>query len=262
MSMVHIRHLSFGYPGKPLLFDNFSLEIEKGESWVIIGPSGCGKSTLLSLMAGLKRPRQGSIEVEGKQLQRPRPESGLVFQDHGLLPWATIRANVSLGLRIRRFYGSDGRHTPAKWQNGNEKPQAETMDLWLQRLGLAGKEHCYPAQLSRGQRQRAAIARTLLMEPDLLLMDEPFSALDPPIREELQELMAGLGRTQAITRITVTHDIPEAVILGEKILVTTLKVNRAPTILANPLAKDEKPRNHYGFNKMCQRVRQAMGEST
>ncbi|TWI76889.1 NitT/TauT family transport system ATP-binding protein [Desulfobotulus alkaliphilus] len=258
MSMIRIHQLFFGYSGKPLLFENFSLTIPRGESWTLIGPSGCGKSTLLSLMAGLQKPRRGSIEIEGRPLQRPRPESGLVFQDHGLLPWATVADNVALGLNIRRYYGADGRHAPRGWEHDGEK-QKKTVSRWIQRLGLEGKEALYPAQLSRGQRQRAAIARTMVMKPDLLLMDEPFSALDPPIREELQGLMIRLGRRESITRITVTHDIAEAVILGEKILVARAGTNHKPQILKNPVALEKDPRTHKDFNAMCKGVRQAMG---
>ncbi|MDY0162623.1 ABC transporter ATP-binding protein [Desulfobotulus sp.] len=261
MSMVCIQNLCFGYPGKPPLFEHFSLDIPRGESWVLIGPSGCGKSTLLSLVAGLKKPSEGFIAIEGRRLTRPRPESGLVFQDHGLLPWATVAANVALGLKIRSYYGADGRHAPLQWQ-ADPQAQAHTLSLWMQRLGLEGKEPLYPAQLSRGQRQRAAIARTLVMNPDLLLMDEPFSALDPPIREELQGLMADLGREEAITRITVTHDIAEAVILGEKILLAHTGTNQKPKILENPLALEKAPRKHPHFNPMCDQVRQAMGDAS
>lgn len=259
MSMIRIQGLSFGYPGKPALFENFSVDIPKGESWALIGPSGCGKSTLLALVAGLKQPLKGDIHIEGQKLTRPRPESGLVFQDHGLLPWATVEDNVALGLKIRNFYGADGRHTPTSWRM-DTKGYAMTIRRWMQHLGLDGKETLYPAQLSRGQRQRAAIARTLIMEPDLLLMDEPFSALDPPIREELQSLMARLGKDQCLTRITVTHDIAEAVILGEKILLARSTTNRIPQILDNPLALEAEPRNHPDFSAICAQIRECMGE--
>lgn len=259
MSMVSIRDLSFAYAGKQPIFDNFSLDIHQGENWIFIGPSGCGKSTLLALIAGLARPKKGEIQVAGETLRRPRPETGLVFQDHGLLPWATAENNAALGLRIRDYYGSDGKHTPAEWgQKDPENPRK--VRQWLKRLGLEGKEDLYPAQLSRGQRQRAATARTLVMQPDLLLMDEPFSALDPPVREELRRLIIKLGKRTGITRIFVTHDIPEAAILGEKILLVSSGINRKARILQNNLAFEKEPEKHPAFEKICKKIRQSMGD--
>ena len=174
--MIHINSIDFGYPNLPLLFEEFSLEISPGETWAILGPSGCGKTTLLYLLAGLRFPIKGSIEIDGERLTRPRPHSGLILQDHGLLPWSTVRENVELGLRLRKFYGEDGTHAPINFQPKNG------VDYWLERLGIGNIADKYPSQLSGGQRQRTAIARTLVLEPDLLLMDEPFSSLDAVTR--------------------------------------------------------------------------------
>ena len=216
--MIEVDQLSFSYGEDNALFSGFDLKIATGEAWTIIGPSGCGKTTFLSLLAGMLRPSTGTIRIGGKLLERARPRTGMVLQDHGLLPWATVRENTELGLKIRSFYGPDGVHSPEDMEQ-DAKKLTEKVDYWLNWLGIAQLQQKYPAELSRGQRQRTAIARTLVLEPDLLLMDEPFSALDAPIREELQKVMNSFHAESGLTSITVTHDIEEAVVLGEKILV-------------------------------------------
>jgi ABC-type nitrate/sulfonate/bicarbonate transport system ATPase subunit len=232
MAMIEVEGLSFGYGGNPPLFADFSLGINNGEAWTVIGPSGCGKSTLLLLIAGLTRPLAGEIRINGEKIVRARPATGLVLQDHGLLPWATVRENASLGLAIRKFYGPDGKHSPAG-QPLDVAGGEERVSYWLEWLGIAELQDMFPAQLSRGQRQRAAIARTLVLEPDLLLMDEPFSALDAPSRTELQKVMNSFHRESGLTSVIVTHDIEEAVQLGGKILVLGNGCNRIPVIIDN-----------------------------
>ena len=168
MTMVEVKHLSFEYKGYPPLFEDLTLRIEKGEAWTIIGPSGCGKTTLLYLMAGLKQPTSGNITIANTPVSRPRPKTGLVLQDHGLLPWATVRENAFLGLKIREFYGPDGRHAPSDLKMDKQDSE-NRVDYWLKWLGIKELENKFPSQLSRGQRQRTAIARTLVLEPDLML---------------------------------------------------------------------------------------------
>ena len=176
--MIRLEALSFAYPGGGEIFSGFNWEVERGHSWAVLGPSGCGKTTLLYLLAGLNLPGQGAVVVDGEKLPRPRPQTGLVLQDYGLLPWATVADNISLGLRIRQFYGPDGRHAP------RQSAESSGLEGWLMRLGLAGLENKYPGSLSGGQRQRVAIARTLILQPDLLLMDEPFPRwMHPPARD-------------------------------------------------------------------------------
>ena len=128
--MIQLQSVTFAYSHASPLFENFSLSISRGETWALLGPSGCGKTTLLSLLAGLHQPTSGQISVDGELLTRPRPRSGLILQDYGLLPWSTVRENVELGLRVRKFYGEDGRHTPIDFQPGNDVP------YWLERLGI------------------------------------------------------------------------------------------------------------------------------
>ena len=183
--MITVSNLTFSYPSGEAIFEGFSWQVAHGEAWAVIGASGCGKSTLLMLIAGLQQPTGGSVQVNGQALDRPRPRTGLILQDYGLLPWATVRENAALGIRIRRFYGPDGKHTP---KDENLSALNTRVDYWLDRLKIASVANQYPNQISGGQRQRVAIARTLALQPDLLLMDEPFGALDAMTRENLQAL--------------------------------------------------------------------------
>ena len=257
--MIEVDQLSFSYGEDNALFSGFDLKIATGEAWTIIGPSGCGKTTFLSLLAGMLRPSTGTIRIGGKLLERARPRTGMVLQDHGLLPWATVRENTELGLKIRSFYGPDGVHSPEDMEQ-DAKKLTEKVDYWLNWLGIAQLQQKYPAELSRGQRQRTAIARTLVLEPDLLLMDEPFSALDVPIREELQKVMNSFHAESGLTSITVTHDIEEAVVLGEKILVLSNTVNRVPQVLESHLTGQTDKRSVPEFIAHCTKLRQTISQ--
>lgn len=255
--MISIENLRFAHGDGGYIFDNFSLDIERGEAWTVIGPSGCGKTTLLFLVAGLKLPLGGKLMIAGEEIVRPRPSTGLVLQDHGLLPWATIYENTRLGHKIRHFYGADGKHAPLNVEFDREKEE-ERIQHWLNWLGIENQQKMYPAQLSRGQRQRAAIARTLVLEPDLLLMDEPFSALDAPIRDELQKVMNRFHRESGLTSLTVTHDIEEAVVLGEKILVLSDSCNTVPKVVENPLHGAMDQRNSSEFREKCSELHELL----
>lgn len=257
--MIKITDLNFTYGDATQIFKQFTLEIKTGEAWSIIGPSGCGKTTLLYLIAGLQRPASGQIRIAGNLLKAPRPSTGLVLQDHGLLPWATVHENTVLGFKIRHLYGPDGKHCPTHVTRDSVR-EKELTHHWLSWLGIDHLADKYPGQLSRGQRQRTAIARTLVLEPDLLLMDEPFSALDAPIRRELQKVMNQFHRETGLTSITVTHDIEEAVILGSKILVLGSGANHTPMVLNNILAGKTDITREPGFMDICRQLRQALGE--
>jgi ABC-type nitrate/sulfonate/bicarbonate transport system ATPase subunit len=255
--MIEIQNLKFGYGQGAFLFDDFTFTIRRGEAWTVIGPSGCGKTTLLYLIAGLNKPGGGGIRIAGEKIIRARPSTGLVLQDHGLLPWATILENTRLGLKVRKFYGPDGKHSPIDAKLDVTKDESR-VEYWLNWLGIAQLKDKYPSQLSRGQRQRAAIARTLVLEPDFLLMDEPFSALDAPIREELQKVMNSFHQESGLTSLTVTHDIEEAVVLGEKILVLGNSCNRTPKVIENHLSGELDKRTDPEFIERCAELRQLL----
>lgn len=254
--MIEVGNISFSYSRTgEVVFNNFSWKVDRADSWTIVGPSGCGKTTLLYLIGGLLKPSKGSIFIDGLPVDRPRPQSGLILQDYGLLPWQTVRQNCELGLMIRKLYGADGVHAPKieSIPHGNEN--------WLKRLGLEDLREKYPSQLSGGQRQRTAIARTLTLSPDLLLMDEPFSSLDVQTRENLQTLTHDLTDEYGITLILVTHSIEESVFLGKKIMVLKSQSGHDVKIYINPEAGTEGYRNSYEFTRICQSIRQDLGAS-
>ncbi len=250
--MIDLQSVTFAYPHTASLFRDFSLSIAGGETWAILGPSGCGKTTLLYLLAGLRRPSSGQVCIEGEPLRRPRPRSGLILQDFGLLPWSTVRENVELGLRVRKFYGEDGKHTPFDFQPGNNVP------YWLHRLGIDEVADKFPSQISGGQRQRTAIARTLALQPDLLLMDEPFSSLDALTRGDLQNLTSSLCAEQNLTLVIVTHAIEEAAALGKKVLLLGAAPNQTARIFENSGAGQNGYRSSPGYQELCEVLWKAM----
>jgi NitT/TauT family transport system ATP-binding protein len=236
----------------PAVFQDYSWDVQHGEAWSVLGPSGCGKTTLLYLLAGLRFPNAGRILIDDQPLTRPRPHTGLILQDYGLLPWATVRQNAELGLNVRAFYGPDGTHAPADFE------AQEDAAPWLERLGLTAIQDKYPAQISGGQRQRTAIARTLTLKPDLLLMDEPFSSLDAPTRQGLQNLVRDIWSEQHLTMIIVTHAIEEAAVLGSKILLLKNPPNQEAFIFDNPGAADPSFSETAQYLKLCRELRQSM----
>ena len=248
-----VRGVNYRFPDGPLIFEDFSWQIRRGEAWSVLGPSGCGKTTLLYLLAGLLEPDRGEVLVEGRALSRPRPRTGLIIQEYGLLPWATVRENARLGLDIRGFYGPDGTHAPREILSTRE------VDPWLGRLEILAQAEKYPAQLSGGQRQRTAIARTLVLQPDTLLMDEPFSSLDAPTREALQRLSLELQRERELTTVLVTHNIEEAAVMGEKILLLGQPPNRRAVVVENPGGARPGFRGTETYYRICDRLRSALG---
>jgi len=257
--MIAVENIGFAYGRHETVFDDFSFSVARGEILAVIGPSGGGKTTLLYLLAGLRLPRSGRVSINGQRLDRPRPGNGLVLQDHGLLPWSTVRDNVALGLKIRRFYGPDGRHSPNDF-TVDPALADQKIAYWLSRLDIADLADKYPAQLSRGQRQRTAIARTMTLDPDVLLMDEPFSALDAPTSESLQDLVATLARESDLTTVIVTHHIAEAVRMGQRILVVRKGVNRQSHIVTNDGCDDVSRQNPAAFNRQCKAIRALLGK--
>lgn len=222
-----------------------TLHICPGESWVFIGPSGCGKSSLLFLLTGLRQPSTGMISVAGEAIKSPRPQTALILQDYGLFPWKTVWDNAVLGLKLRGM---------------TTREQTAVITPILENLGLIEHRRHYPAQLSGGQRQRVAVARALALDPDLLLMDEPFSSLDALTRENLQETIIDIRSQNRMTLVTVTHSIEEAVFLGQKIAVFSPLPGRIVAIVDNPDAGDKTYRDRPDFYRKCTELRHLLEE--
>jgi ABC-type nitrate/sulfonate/bicarbonate transport system ATPase subunit len=250
--MIELRSITYAYQQGTPIFQDYNWHAGRGEAWAVLGPSGCGKTTLLYLLAGLRLPTFGQVLIDGQPLTRPRPHTGLILQDYGLLPWATVRENAVLGLRVRGFYGPDGKHAPQDFQRNLD------VEPWLQRLGLEAVAEQYPGQISGGQRQRTAIARTLALKPDLLLMDEPFSSLDAPTRESLQSLTLELQAEQNLTMVIVTHAIEEAAVMGRKILLLAAPPNQNAHVIENPAAAQPGFRETTAYLALCRELRQLM----
>lgn len=256
--MIDISHLTFAYADQPPTFQDFTWHVSYGEAWAVIGPSGCGKSTLLYLIAGLRQPSEGRLLVDGQPVPRPRASTGLILQDYGLLPWATVWENVAVVMRLGRFY----RRKAGAGDGPRPYPQPDItpgqVESWLKRLGIAELRDKYPSQISGGQRQRTAIARSLLQQPNLLLMDEPFSSLDALTREDLQRLTVELRRETGVTTVAVTHNIEEAVYLGQRILVLGHPPPAQAHVIENPDAGDPDYRGRPAYWQKCTQLREAL----
>ena len=200
--MLQISHLSADYGGKPALAD-ISLSLDSGELLVVLGPSGCGKTTLLNLIAGFVPYQHGSIILDGKRVDGPGADRGVVFQNEGLLPWRNVQDNVALGLQLAGISKSERRETAAQM---------------LKKVGLEGAEKRFIWQLSGGQRQRVGIARALAANPQLLLLDEPFGALDAFTREQMQTLLLTLWHETGKKVLLITHDIEEAIFMATELV--------------------------------------------
>uniref|UniRef100_UPI0021D983CD ABC transporter ATP-binding protein n=1 Tax=Pseudomonas sp. RIT-PI-AD TaxID=3035294 RepID=UPI0021D983CD len=226
-----IRHLNKQYlvENRPLtVLENIDLSIRPGEFISVVGSSGCGKSTLLRLIIGLEDDYQGDILVDGKRIVGTSLERGIVFQEHRLFPWLTVEQNIATSLLNADL--------PAR-----EKREAVRAHIAM--VGLQGFENAYPAQLSGGMSQRVAIARALVSRPEILLLDEPFGALDALTRSHLQRELQNILRQEGITAIMVTHDVEEAVFLGDRIVVMEPRPGRIKRIVKVPLAR---PRERTG----------------
>jgi nitrate/nitrite transport system ATP-binding protein len=223
-----------------------NLTVAKGEFVTLIGHSGCGKSTLLNLIAGLTTPTQGSLLCANREISGPSPERAVVFQNHSLLPWLTCFENVYLG--VERVFGTSGRTTGAPSEN-KAQLKART-DAVLALVGLTAAAQKRPGEISGGMKQRVGIARALAMEPKVLLMDEPFGALDALTRAKLQdELLEIVARTHS-TVVMVTHDVDEAVLLSDRIVMMT---NGPAATIGDILTVDlPRPRNRVALAESTQ----------
>ena len=231
---IEIKNLTVNYTENRKQFNalhDVSFGVGKGEFVSVIGASGCGKSTLLSVLEGLYAPAGGSVQIDGKELHGTGRERGVVFQHYSLFPWFTTKKNIEFGIKQSRH-------------DIKRSERSEIADEFLNKVGLAGFGNKYPSQLSGGMQQRAAIARALAMNTEILLMDEPFSANDAKNRIILQELLLKLwegdGREERKTVVFVTHDIDEAILLSDKIVVLTAHPGTVHEVVNVPF---ERPRN-------------------
>lgn len=240
--MIEIKDLHISY-GKEVALDNVNLHIGKNTTCAIIGPSGCGKTTLLYTIASLKKPDKGTIYINGQELNNVRKNTGVILQNYGLLPWKTVWNNVSFALLTRNVSRNDA------------ISRAEKI---LKDLGIYEYKDKYPSELSGGQKQRVAIARTLALEPDLLLMDEPSSALDAITKEHIQNIILNIYKQKPTTLVIVTHNIEEAAFLGQKIVIMG-KANIIH-IMDNPYFGEDKLRENIDFYRFCLEVRKWIRE--
>lgn len=231
---------------------DISLDIEAGDFWTILGPSGCGKSTMLRLVSDLVPPASGTVQILGKTTEAARlaREFAFVFQDATLLPWRSALKNVELPLEIGRKRGID-------IPTGDRSPR-ELLEL----VGLKGREEALPHELSGGMRQRVAIARALVCQPKLLLMDEPFGALDEMTRDHLNLQLLDIWKETGITILFVTHSIPEAIFLGQKLLMLKANPGRVKDVVEIdlPLPRKVALREAPEFNAYCGQLRKLLEE--
>lgn len=233
--------------GKDLeVLDGVDLDVIEGGLTCIVGPSGCGKTTLLRLMAGLLAPTSGEVLFEGAPVGGPGPERGMVFQEYALFPWRTVARNVSFGLEIAGVPRHDARRRA---------------DEYLRVVGMTGNDDLYPRELSGGMKQRVAIARTLAVEPAVLLMDEPFASLDAQTRNAMQAFLVGLWEATGKTVVFVTHSVDEAVYLGSEIVGLSGRPARVVRSFANP---QPYPRNRTDgeFIRLRSRILAYLAEET
>ncbi|MDZ4168472.1 MAG: ABC transporter ATP-binding protein [Coriobacteriia bacterium] len=220
--------------------ESLSVSVEAGEPVSVIGPSGCGKSTMLLVAAGLLQPTGGGVSVAGSPLKAVRRETALILQEYGLLPWKTALENAALGLQLR---------------GGRRADVVRAATEALERVGLAEFARAYPAELSGGMRQRLALARAVALDADLLLMDEPLSALDALTREDLQDVLLDLWLRRGHAQVLVTHSIEEAVYLGRRVLVMSPRPGRVAAVVDNPEMGEVGYRSTTLFHERCVALR-------
>jgi NitT/TauT family transport system ATP-binding protein len=226
MSKLSIRKVRLAFPRRgqaPLIaLDDIDIAVPDKQFAVIVGPSGCGKSSLLYLVAGLTEPSGGELLLDGRRIDGSGRDRGMVFQSYTLFPWLTVRGNVAFGLRLRGVAAVEVR---------------ATVDRYLREVGLNGFEDAYPKQLSGGMMQRVALARAMANDPEILLMDEPFGALDSQTRLVMQQLLLRVWEHEYKTVLFVTHDIDEAIFLGDRVFVMTARPGRIKEEIAVDLPR-------------------------
>ena len=237
--MLEIKNLSVAYEGLAVL-KNVSLQVADGEICTIVGPSGCGKSTLLKAVATLINDYSGDILFNDEPVSAKKHTIGYIPQNYGLLPWKTVEQNIVLALKIKDLPLFNG--------------VTSVVDEVLNRVGLLEHKKKFPGALSGGQQQRIAIARAFVLQPDMLLMDEPFSALDSMTKEEMQQFFRDIWKGRTGSTLFITHDIEEAVFLGEKVVV--MLPEQPIQILESPSTD----RDDEAFVRLCSQIRKMMRE--
>jgi len=240
--MIVTNELCVNY-GSEAALKNINISIPEHSTCAVIGPSGCGKTTLLYALAGLIKPTSGRVLVNGLIVDGIRKQTGVILQNHGLLPWKRVWQNVALGMKVRGY--------------GKEEINQRVNDI-LQELDMTAHKDKFPAQLSGGQKQRVAIARTLVTQPDLMLLDEASSALDEITREHIQDLLLDIYKKRNITLVFITHSIEEAVFLGQRILI--MGEGQIKHEVMNPWFGDENLRLKPEFYSMCTEIRKRLKE--
>ncbi|WP_246168339.1 ABC transporter ATP-binding protein [Paenibacillus antarcticus] len=205
-----------GRSGNTIALQNTDLSIQENEFVCVVGPSGCGKTTLLNIIGGLEEATSGSVQLDGVEVKGPGRERGVVFQQYALFPWKTVLENIEFGLKLRRI---------------SKKERKERAEHYLELVGLKDFAHAYPKELSGGMKQRVAIARAYAVEPEVLLMDEPFGALDAQTRAQLQEELLKTWMKEKKTCFFITHDVEEAVILAQRVVIMSARPGRITEII-------------------------------
>lgn len=244
--MISIENLSVNYKSDSDVYTAISginLTIPEGGTLAVIGPSGCGKSTLLKAIAGLIPEYEGTIKINGDEVNPKKQTIGFMPQNYGLLPWRTVIDNIRLGMKIKR---------------APELLDRKVLKKLMRQLGIEGLGHRYPAELSGGQQQRVALARVFALQPDVLLMDEPFSALDAITREEMQDVFLKLWQKNNVSTIFVTHYVEEALYLGQRIAILSASSGNINRIVDNPLFGGKDIRQNPEFFEMSLKLKNSI----
>lgn len=244
---ISFQNVALEFPGEhgPVkVVDNVSYEIGNGEFVSVIGPSGCGKTTMMNMVAGFLKPTSGNVLIDGKPVNGPGPDRGVIFQEYGVFPWLTVRENIAFGLTL----------------SANKTPKAEReaiCERYMKLMGLSDFANAYPKMLSGGMRQRLAIARAYAVKPQFLLMDEPFGALDAQTRAHMQDLLLQALQTEGKTVMLITHSVEEAVYMSSRIVVMTARPTRIREIIEVPFPYPRDASLHEDplFGQLRSRVR-------
>ena len=225
---IAFDHVSLTFAGRTgsaavRVVDDVSYQIRQGEFVSIIGPSGCGKTTMMNMVAGFVRPSSGAVTLDGKPIVAPGPDRGVIFQEYGVFPWLTVRENIAFGLTLAANRADAPRRT-------------EICDRYMRLMSLSDFADAYPKTLSGGMRQRLALARAYAVNPEFLLMDEPFGALDAQTRTAMQDLLLNVLAAERKTVMLITHSVEEAVYLSSRIIVMTARPTRIREVIEVPFA--------------------------